>query len=454
MSASPRGRESSDAIAYPSGMSALALTSVLLLASAPGARADDSRSSEANGVVAELERAAHPLRSVQHKARSTDLRPLGRMIGRDSVVAMGEATHASREFVTLKSRAFRYLVREKGFRTYAQEVSWATGVRLDRYVTRGVGNPRRIIEAEFVTNYELFASEELLRTVEWMRTYNQRHRRSLRFIGSDLAYPGPVLFRRVAAYARAERPDLAGRLSRLYHGLRPRPGVSAEAYMRRLQTLPLERRRELADRARTALRLLHRAAGPQDSPAAVVHYARAILQSAEAYAIEDFAARMRFRDGSMARNVAWWHRHHTGKTFVAASNGHVAYTSEDPELFPKTQAAFLRELLGNRFLSIGTTFDHGGFRARRTDPTGPVARFRVGPAPAGYNEHTLDRVAADDFYLDLREIRQPARKWLSQSRPTRFIGLTYPAPDAHRTLRGSYDVLVHLSRITATHPLR
>lgn len=90
-------------------------------------------------VVAALDRSAHPLRTVEPGGATDDLRPLDRMIGGAKVVGLGEATHSSHDFLALKDRVFRHLVEKKGFRTFALEGAWSTGLRLNDYVLYGKG---------------------------------------------------------------------------------------------------------------------------------------------------------------------------------------------------------------------------------------------------------------------------------------------------------------------------
>lgn len=103
----------------------------------------------ADPVVGALDRAAHPLRTVEPVGDTRDLRPRGRMVGDARVVGLGEATHSSYDFFTLRHRVFRHLVEREGFRT--------SGPRLNSYVVHGLRN-----------------TEEYLRLVEWMRAYNAR----------------------------------------------------------------------------------------------------------------------------------------------------------------------------------------------------------------------------------------------------------------------------------------
>lgn len=65
-------------------------------------------------------------------------------------------------------------------------------------------------------------------------------------------------------------------------------------------------------------------------------------------------------------------------------------------------------------------------------------------APAGSNEHALDQVRFEDFYLDVRTAPPAARAWLDTARPTRTIGTQFPVDPAPISLGRSYDVVIHL----------
>jgi hypothetical protein len=63
------------------------------------------------------------------------------MLGPVRVVGHGEATHGSREFVTLERRLLGYLVTEQGFDVFVFEADQEGGKALDAGVTTGEGDP-------------------------------------------------------------------------------------------------------------------------------------------------------------------------------------------------------------------------------------------------------------------------------------------------------------------------
>ncbi|KOG41756.1 erythromycin esterase family protein [Streptomyces resistomycificus] len=419
------------------------------------ATANAATTAPASAVVGALDRAAHPLRTVEPGGDSRDLRSLGRMIGDARVVGLGEATHGSHDFFALKDRVFRHLVEEKGFRTFALEVPWSTGLRLDRYVLNGEGDPRRIMRDEFQRDYQWWNNTDYLRLVEWMRTYNVRHPGDpVRFMGDDIAWSGPESYDAVEAYVAAAHPGASARLAELYRGLRPT--VPTGTYIEQYLDAPYAERMERAARTGEALRLIGDQGPGRSGRRAydrALQSATAIDQTARQYAFDfedpaQIAEAMRYRDGAMAANVVWWHRHTGGKVLLSAHNNHVGYVPENPAAIPKVQGAFLRDSLGARYVNVGLSFDHGSFLATGRDDT-VVRRWTLGPAGPGSNERTLDRVGHRDYVLDLRVTGSPAGEWLRRARPTRGIGTAYPDGPYDIALARSYDVLVHLHEVAA-----
>lgn len=404
--------------------------------------------------VRALNRAAYPIRSTEATGGLRDLRPLNRMVGNASVVGIGEPAHNSREFFTLRDRIFRSLVAKKGFTTFGHETSWSTGVSLDQYITTGVGNPRRIMRREFQGSY-LWNVREFLEQIEWMREYNEHHARKLRFMGDDIGYVGPEVLDRVTGFVATAQPELLPRVTDLYAGIRSTAeyGKWFADYLKK----PLAERVRLEAATREVMTTVA-SLPPSTEQTWALQHARAAWQVAKLYSY-DFSkgvpsAALRFRDKMMAENVAWWNRVTGGKVVVGAHNGHIAYETSDPAVYPKTQGAFLREQLGKRYVTIGLSFDRGSFNAQDSEnPEVGIRKFTIGSAPAGNNEHTLDRVRFDDYVVDLRTLPRQTKEWLMVKRPTRDIGNVYPSPDLPVALGESYDLLIHLDTVTAADRL-
>ncbi|CAL9650395.1 putative protein (plasmid) [Streptomyces sp. enrichment culture] len=429
-------------------------------ASAPAAP-EEAAAAAFRSPEAALGRVAHPLHTTEPRGGLADLRPFGRMVGDARVVGLGEATHNSHEFFTVKHRVFRYLVEEKGFRAFALEAPWSTGLRLDAYLLRGEGDLKQIMDEEFQGTYHWWNNAEYRDLLQWMRAYNVKHPKDpVRFVGDDAGFAGAELYDKVGAYAAEARPDLAPRLTELYRGLRPT--TDATTYVNAYLSKPITERKELAERTGRAVDLLKQRPGTgadADAHAWAVQHATAIHQMTTLHAFDwddpgQIGDAMLYRDRTMAENVAWWQQRTGLKTALAAHNGHIALRSYVPGPYPKVQGEFLREQLGAGYLSVGLTFDRGSFNA--FDQDGAARRFTVGPAAPGTAEHTLDRVRFRDFVVDLRNAPTAARTWLAAPHTVKNIGATYPGiADAPQIrLAEAHDVVIHLHQVEAARMLR
>ncbi|WP_172384742.1 erythromycin esterase family protein [Streptomyces sp. MNP-20] len=408
---------------------------------------------------AALGQVAHPLRTTEPHGSLADLRPFGTMVGDARVVGLGEATHSSHEFFTVKHRILRYLVEEKGFRAFALEAPWSTGARLDTYLTRGEGDLKQIMDEEFQGTYRFWNTAEYRGLLQWMRAYNIKHPKDpVRFVGDDNGFAGAELYDKVSAYAAKARPELTTQLTQLYQGLRPT--TDADTYVNEYLAKPLTERKQLAERTGRAVNLLKQRPGKgADAYAWALQHATAIHQMTTLYAFDwddpqAIPDAMRYRDRVMAENVTWWQRQTGNKIMLGAHNSHVALKTYAPTSHPQVQGDFLRKQLGRGYLSVGLTFDQGSFNALGQD--GGVHRFAVGPAEPGTAEHTLDRVRYRNFLLDLRDTPPTARTWLAAPHTVKNIGATYPGiADAPQIqLAKTHDVLIHLQRVEAAHMLK
>jgi erythromycin esterase len=408
-------------------------------------------------VVTAIERSAHPLKSTDPDGTSRDLRALGRMVRDAEVVGLGEATHGSRDFFRMKHRVFRYLVEEKGFRSFSLELPWSSGVRLNEYVLYGKGDLEEIAREEFQGSYRIWNNQDYLDLIKWMRDYNLHHSDDpVQFMGNDMGYAGPESYERVTDYVARRYPRLLDRVTDLYRGLAPTTdaGTYSEEYFK----LPLAERQERAERTGKVYELLRKqrpgAGADQRDHTWMVQHARAIHQMARgmSFDFEDehqSAAMMKLRDQVMAENVAWWHRHTGDRILLSAHNTHVSYDSFDAR-YPKTQGAFLRDALGRDYVSVGFSFYEGAFKAFGVEDN-VMRTYRVGAAKPGSNEHTLDKARQDDYVLDLRTAPEPARAWLDEKRVTWNIGAGWPDPVEYTiALRQAHDVLIHLHDVEAT----
>ena len=111
--------------------------------------------------------------------------PLSSVIGDARIVAMGEATHGTREFFRMKHRMLEFLTEKMGFTVFAIEANWPESLAVNDYVLNGKGDPAAALAGMYFWTWN---TEEVLDMIRWMRTYNENpaHTRKLKFLGFDM----------------------------------------------------------------------------------------------------------------------------------------------------------------------------------------------------------------------------------------------------------------------------
>jgi erythromycin esterase len=320
-----------------------------------------------------------------------DLAEIGRMVGGARVVALGEATHGTREFFRMKHRVFEYLVERHGVRWFTIEATMPESRDVDRYVTHGVGNPAVLLSR---LQFWTWNTREVLDLIEWMRAYNVRvGAPRLRFLGFDMQSPDVSVdsVRRITARLDT---TLGARAARITACLDPaRAPSNGRMTSTQYQSNTTVFARTLCQDSLSALQR------------AVIGSRTALLGRADAETVdwlEQYAtllwqwARMAgattggsfIRDEAMADNLEWATLRETGDRFFAwAHNYHVSRR-------PNTMGFHLGRRLGSNYLNLAFTFGTGTFNA-------------VLAGVGGLRTHTIDAVDSTSIEWLFQQGGQP-----------------------------------------------
>jgi erythromycin esterase-like protein len=119
-----------------------------------------------------------------------DLDPLLAAIGDAKYVLLGEASHGTSEFYTIRAELTKRLIKEKGFSVIAVEGDWPSCQSINRYI-KNIGTEtdvRGALESFNRWPTWMWANEEIIDLVEWLRNYNQQTRlkNKVGFYGLDV----------------------------------------------------------------------------------------------------------------------------------------------------------------------------------------------------------------------------------------------------------------------------
>ena len=102
---------------------------------------------------------------------TADLEPFRALVGKATVVGLGESVHTSGGYYETKHRLFRYLVEKLGFRVIAFETPWLDGETANAYVQSCDGDADTATAGFFA----VWRSRELSSLIGWMCDWNRTH---------------------------------------------------------------------------------------------------------------------------------------------------------------------------------------------------------------------------------------------------------------------------------------
>jgi erythromycin esterase len=387
---------------------------------------------------------ALPLKTTDPRASLDDLQPLEQIIGNASIVGLGEATHGSHEFFTMKQRLLEFLVEKMGFTMFAMEGSWSAGEQINTYVLTGQGSVRGVV-GQF--NFWTWNTQEVLDLVQWMRSYDAdpRHVQKVRFAGFDCQNIETNTFDQVTQYLQTVDPQSAVRVTTWRAGDQYVPHAE--------QVYELLRQHPTAYTARSSPQAFAQAL---QEARVIVQYAQLSLLSVNPNDQRSLVQYAQLRDTFLAENVTWLHEHADGgsKLVLWAHNDHIETVQQGGYT---RMGWYLRQRYQSQYLAIGMSFYQGSFNAIGEDSNLDTFTIQA-PNPESYND-TFGSVGLSLYALDLRHLPGGSvGQWMKEPHGFLTIGSVYNPAAANTfyealSLPQSFDVIIHIQQVTASHLL-
>ena len=403
----------------------------------------------ARPIVEELRVRARKLATAEAGHGFEDMKAFGDAVGDARIVALGEASHGTREFAQMKHRLLEFLVREKGFTVIAFEVDWPYCLAVDRYIKSGEGNlPRDLLPA----------FDEVRDMVEWMRAYNRDAAggRLLTYTSFDMqAIPAPA--EAVLAYLGRYFPEEVRGAEATYAGARKIGTDRSNVF--------LAGAGQAAGRAEELLKRFdaHRTewikASSQDEWRDARQAAAVVAQACN---MRVAANGLGYRDRMMARNVEWLadevHPHE--KIVLWAHNGHVGFDPDNGR--ERKMGAWLRERFGKDLYVVGFAFRKGEVRAVgfENGNNKGVGVWPVQASPEGSGDAILSAAGMPLFFLNIAGLPRGGAlaRWLAEPHLFHDLGGVVAIGDEDSgldsgALTRDFDGLVFFEDTHAIHPL-
>jgi erythromycin esterase len=385
-----------------------------------------------------------------------DLEPLRAMIGNARLVAVGEATHGTREFFRMKHRLFQYLVRQRAFDQFSIEASLPEALAVDRFVQTGVGDPAALVRG---MRFWTWSTEEVIDLVRWMRAWNAAGGQpQLRFTGFDMQFPD-VAMDSVVAFTSGLSESLGDSVRSSYDCLyvlkHPVSRLVSQPNYQRLDNGAQEACRTAIQGVEARFTQRHgewAAATTPERADLMARLARLVTQW-EHYARD---AATRTRDIYMAENIAWWRSRGPGSAgmMVWAHNAHIS------RRLP-WMGSDLKRAFGADYVTIAQTFSAGSFNAVFQNSVGAIGALTTHVATGSTSasvEALLDATGRDRAIFDARSMKVSGTPGFAlRNRLTmRLIGSTFnPAAaleqyQAPMILPDDFDIIIWFRNASAS----
>jgi erythromycin esterase len=366
-----------------------------------------------------------------------DMAPLGKLVGKAKIIALGEATHGSREIFQMKHRFLEYLVAKQGFTVFAIEANQPECRAINDYVLAGKGTAKEALAGIYFWTWN---TEEVLAMIEWMRAWNAdpKHAKKVQFTGFDMQ-TSKVAHAHVAAAVKQLAPD---RADALLAPLAPLGEASSDELVK-----------NLAPAAQKALTDALAALAPvlAKADADTRHDLRILEQATVMYTEKTpFDA----RDRAMAENVGWLLDTTKARIVVWAHNGHISklldsFRNMGSQLSAKYKADYV---------PIGFVFGQGGFQAMDwSKESRRLGEITIGPAPEHFASAAFAKTGKPLLVLDVRTLpKGKVAAWFGAKHPLREAGAVFSSEATMvdpQALAERYDAVIYIDKTTRARPL-
>lgn len=387
----------------------------------------------------------------------SDLMPLKELIGDARVVGLGEATHGTHEFFTMKDRLLRFLVQEMGFTFFAIEDAWGEANYINDYI---YGYSEDLdLALQSGTTYWTWKTEEVKAMVQWMRTLNEDPSTpfTVGYGGIDCNQSPLASIEVLVTYLEALDPDYLSQIQT------KTACISEEDSFYELSDATPELQQECLTSVQEIYNYIVSMEGTYTAATSQVEFdilkqaSRNIVQSVDVAISPDPG----LRDYYMAENLIWWLNFlgPESKIVLWAHNGHVAKADPDQCYSCVGLGHFLQQALGDEYYVMGFAFDQGGFQASgiQGENWSDVGLQNLPSAPEGTLTWQLRQARLTDSMLPLNNLPQE-EAWLGQ--PVRFwdVGsgvyldsLEYNLVEER--LPDLFDLLIYIESTTAAQPV-
>lgn len=329
-------------------------------------------------------------------------------ISGNKILALGEATHGTKNFVDFRLFLIKKLVGDYGYKAIVTESDFSSTLAMNDYIVFGRGNLRKSLQD---MGYWMWNNPDFLQTIEWLRAYNASRdlKNRVRIYGCDMTVP--LIIGDIVSGAQALKKPLSAE------------SIDALKLLRTWTTKSIPKHEEL---------LLNKL-GQEINAEILLYNDTSVLKNSLNTILQVISFRLigsgkdqsAFRDKSMSENIKWIYNHENeGKLIFLAHNLHIA---KSPMIGGwENVGTRLSRTYGSSYYALGFCFYRGTFRAQDR-ASGKSHLFNIEQADKKSVELTFKESNIPNFYLDFSSIKENSLldELLFKRRTVRSIGAAF-----------------------------
>lgn len=397
---------------------------------------------------------------------ATELNPLIKEASHAKYVLLGEASHGTSEFYTIRTNLTKQLIREHSFSFVAVEGDWPACYEVNRYI-KGMAPEYSSAEDVLQKSFNrwpswMWANQEIVELIDWLYAYNQTQTgKKIGFYGLDVYSLWESMEAIVNYLEKIKSPDLEKALQAIecfdpYERKPEKYGISAAFYgedcmnevLELLKTITENKKMDHSDPESTLNMNINAIVASN----AEHYYHTMITNDNESWNIRDrhmVEALHHIGDyyGPTAKGIIWEHNTHIGDARATdmASEGMV------------NVGQLTREKYGQQNIyAIGMGTYHGTVIAATKWGVQPEVMSVPNGAKGSWEESIHNASASNQYLMFTEENKDLFRSVVGH----RAIGVVYHPEYEHHgnyvpsRLSERYDAFIHVEKTTALLPLK
>lgn len=373
----------------------------------------------------------------------SDLSSLDVSLADTKIVALGEATHGTKEFFTTKHRLIKYLVEKLDFRVFVIEDGYTLTCNIDAFVS---GTDQTKVEKVLSRNWcGAWRTQEVMDLLLWIKRYNSDKNEDdrVRIYGCDMKWYNTTAKNILSELKASEALDLETQET-LNFLINHRRSIKMT-------------KKEKAD-VRLLLERLNNIEGVNNIEE-FKFSVRILEQSLDYSWTKNIPYRTILRDKYMAENCQRiFSIENKKKMIIWAHNQHIANHSDISKKRP--MGAHLKQTFKNEYCSLGFGFYTGEYWAYNPKVKKNTI-CKLGLPKEDCIDHLLAMAPYPDYFVDLNNKNLPEEfsSIFTNSSLSRRAGPYFIQDNQARTnyrkcvLAKSYDMLVFIRNTNAVNPL-